>query len=209
MKRKQKLIILSIAITVLLVLLVSLYIYKKSHNGKDEKPVEIVELANIPGYDYVLEDRDTELYTTTFENLKEVLTSSQVDFESYAKFLAELYIIDLYTITNKMNHYDIGSVDFVSEDTKESFELKVRDTLYKYVEDNTYGKRQQELPEVASTGSSDPEEITVKLGDKTYDGYTVNVTWNYTKDLGYDTQAKITMAKIEDKLYVTNQSASQ
>lgn len=209
MKRKQKLIILSIAITVLLVLLVSLYIYKKSHTNKDEKPVEIVELANIPGYDYVLEDRDTELYTTTFESLKEVLTSSQVDFESYAKLLAELYIIDLYTITNKTNHYDVGSVDFILEDTKESFELKVRDTLYKYVEDNTYGKRQQELPEVASVGSSDSEEITIKLGDKTYDGYTVNVTWNYTKNLGYDTQAKITMAKIEDKLYVTNQSASQ
>ncbi len=208
MKRRNILIILGVVITILVVSLVAFFVFRGKTNENEEEPTEILELDKIPEYGYSLEDRDTELYKTTFESLRRVLSEDEIDYEEYAKLLSELYIVDLYTISNKMNHYDVGSTDFVVETAKETFELKVRDTLYKYVEDNSYGKRTQELPEVASIETTGIEDTKVKLGDQTYDGYEVTLTWTYAKDLGYDTSSTVSLARIEDKLYVTNQSAS-
>ena len=86
--------------------------------------------------------------------------------------------------------------------------MKVKDTLYKYIEDDTYGKRSQKLPKVSSISSSEIEKTTVKLENKNYEGYKVPVTWEYVEDMDYDTSATITLIKIDEKLYITNQSAS-
>lgn len=209
MKRRTILILLGVVITILVSsLIVFFYINLKENANPIEPPNEVVELETIEGYDYRLEDRDTEIYKKTFESLRTVLQSEEIDYREYAKLLAELYIIDLYTLNNKMNLYDVGSLDFVLESAREDFAEKAKDTLYRYVEDNSYGKREQELPEVASIGTSDAETTQVKVGNNTYDGYKLQVTWNYVKDLGYDTEAKITIVRIENKLYVTSQSAS-
>ena len=80
---------------------------KVTSRPEEDKPAEIVELDSIPKYGYVLADRDTPLYKDTFDQLREVLTNEEVNFDEYAKLLAELYIIDLYTIDNKMNQYDV------------------------------------------------------------------------------------------------------
>lgn len=199
---------MGITIACLLLSLVGFIVYKLSIIKDEDKPTEIVELDTIPNFGYVLEDRDTSIYKEKFEALRDILGEEEIDYESYAQMLSELYIIDLYTMKNKMNQYDVGGADFVLESAKENFELKVKDTIYKYMEDNTYGKRTQELPEVSSIATSDVQKTTVKIKDSTYEGYTLTVTWNYIKDLGYDTEAKITIAKIENKLAITNQSAS-
>lgn len=209
MKRRTILILLGVVITILTASLTAFFVINSNENKNEEKPTEVVELDSIPDFGYALEDRDTELYKATFEKLREVLTADTIDYAEYAKLLAELYIIDLYTLDNKMNQYDAGSLDFVLESARESFELKVKDTLYKYIEDNSYGKRTQILPIVSSIGANDAVQKEIKVGETTYDGYTVAVTWNYETDLGYDTEAEISLVKIENKLYVTNQSASE
>lgn len=209
MKRRTTLIILGVIIAILSVTLIVLVIKKLNSPANEEKEQEIVELSNIPGYGYALEDRDTKLYKETFEKLNEELSKETIDFNEYAKLLSELYIIDLYTIDNKINQYDIGGASFVLESTKEQFELKVRDTIYKYLEDNSYGKRNQELPEVADITSSEANKTTVKVGEQNYEGYECTLNWTYVKDLGYDTSAKITLARLEDKLYIISQSASE
>lgn len=208
MKRQTTLRILGIMIACLLLSLIGFIVYKLSIIKDEDKPTEIVELDTIPNFGYVLEDRDTSIYKEKFEALRDILGEEEIDYEAYAQVLSELYIIDLYTMKNKMNQYDVGGLDFVLESAKENFELKVKDTIYKYMEDNTYGKRTQELPEVSSIATSDVQKTTVKIKDRTYEGYTLTVTWNYVQDLGYDTEAKITIAKIENKLAITNQSAS-
>lgn len=201
-------ILLGVVITVLTASLIAFFIINDRENKKEEdKPNEVVELDSIPNFKYVLEDRDTELYKETFEELRKVLIADTIDYAEYAKLLTKLYIIDLYTIDNKMNQYDVGSLDFILESAKESFDLKVKDTLYKYVEDNSYGKRNQELPIVSSIETENAISETIKVGEETYEGYTIEVTWNYEKDLGYDTKAKVSLARIEDKLYIVNQSA--
>lgn len=196
------------SIVLLLIICISFYVYKRLNAKNDDKPTEIVELAKIPGYNYALEDRDTELYKKNFDELKEVLTSKEIDYNKYAELMTKLYIIDLYTLSNKMNHYDVGGSDFVLDTSKEDFEARVKDSLYKYVEDNSYGKRNQELPEVSSIEIVNTEAVSVKKNTGTYEGYKLRVKWDYVKDLNYDNKADITIIKLEDKLYITNQVAS-
>lgn len=184
------------------------YIFK-NRNSQEEKPKEIKKLDTIEGYGYNLEDRDTVLFRENFEKLRDVLKQTPIDYLEYAKRLGTLYIIDLYTISNKVNQYDVGGSEYVYESKRDNYELKVKNTLYKYVEDNTYGKRIQFLPEVASIDVVDVKEEKVKIGDQEYDGYSLSLSWEYVKDLGYDTKCTLKLAKIDDKLYVINQSTSE
>ena len=207
MKRKTIFILLGVAIVLVATSLVGFYLITKPDDS-EWLPNEIIELDSIEKYGYVLEDRDSFLYKNTFENLSDVLMQEEIDYEEYAKLLSQLYIIDLYTINNKINQYDVGSTDFIKDEHKENFELNVKDTLYKYVEDNTYGKRVQELPEVSSITVKDMIKQNVRLADQEYEGYVVLLSWEYLKDLGYDNSAKVSLAKIDEKLYIINQSAS-
>ena len=199
---------MGLIIVLLLATSVGWYIFK-NRNSQEEKPKEIKKLDTIEGYGYNLEDRDTVLFRENFEKLRDVLKQTPIDYLEYAKRLGTLYIIDLYTISNKVNQYDVGGSEYVYESKRDNYELKVKNTLYKYVEDNTYGKRIQFLPEVASIDVVDVKEEKVKIGDQEYDGYSLSLSWEYVKDLGYDTKCTLKLAKIDDKLYVINQSTSE
>lgn len=180
--------------------------------NKEQKEPEVVNKTNvletIQDYDYHLEDRDTPLFKRTFEELRDVLNSEDVDFSKYAEILSKLYIIDLYTIDNKINQYDVGAREFVSSEIKENFELKVRDTIYKYVEDNSYDTRQQELPIVDSVEVTKVDEETITTPSGQYPGYSVELSWVYLKDLGYDNKAVIKLIKQDKKLNIVKQDAS-
>ncbi len=195
-------------IVVLVVILVICCI--NGMNKKDpEEPKQVTEVASISGYGYVLEDRDTPLYKETFEKLAEELKKEPIDEEEYAKLLGMLYVIDLYTIDNKLNKYDVGGMDFVWPDAKENFQLKVQDTIYKYVEDNSYGKRNQSLPEVSAINVESIKEEKIKVGNEKYDGYKANMVWEYTTDLGYDTKCELVLVKNDGKIYVVEQNVSE
>ena len=188
------------------------YKYFKPNNKPINNKKEYTD--SIKGYDYKLEKRDSKLYKEKFAELKKVLESKDLDYEKYSKLLAELYIIDLYTIDNKVNTYDVGGAEFIYPDALENYELKVKDTLYRYIEDNSYGKRKQSLPTVKSIKASSPSETTFELKDedgketKSLDGYEVKLTWTYEKDLGYDDKATVILVKNEDKkmVYVIEQN---
>ncbi len=195
-------------IVVLVVILVVCCI--KGMSAKDpEEPKQVTEVASISGYGYVLEDRDTPLYKETFEKLAEVLKQDTIDEEEYAKLLGMLYIIDLYTIDNKLNKYDVGSMDFVWPDAKENFKLKVQDTIYKYVEDNSFDKRNQSLPVVSAVNVEDIKEDKIKVGEEKYEGYKMNMTWEYTTDMGYDKNCELVLVKNDGKIYVVEENVSE
>ena len=40
--------------------------------------------------------------------------------------------------------------------------------------------------------------------DNKYESYEITLSWDYKKDLGYDKKGKVTIIKIEDKLYVVS-----
>ena len=200
MKKKYKRILIIILIVVLLAI-ISFVIYKIFLNNKTEEVVNIVD--SISEYGYNLDDRDTELMKNVYEELKDVLLADTIDYEKYADTLARLFVIDLFTMNNKINKYDVGGTEYVYPDAIENFKLNVEDTIYKHMENNSSGKRKQNLPEVSSIDVLSTEVGEYTIGDTdTFDAYIVDLAWEYSSDLGYDDNATVTLVKMEDKLYV-------
>lgn len=200
MKKKYKRILIIILIVVLLAI-ISFVIYKILLNNKTEEEVVNV-VDSISEYGYNLDDRDTELMKSVYEELKNILNSDEIDYELYANTLAKLFVIDLFTMDNKINKYDVGGSEYVYPDALENFKLNVEDTLYKHMENNSSGKRKQELPEVSSIEVLSNETDEYTIGENSFDSYIVNLSWQYVSDLGYDNNALITLINLDNKLYV-------
>lgn len=199
MKKKYKVIL--IIIIILIVLLVASLVAVKLLSKSDNKDaVKVVD--SIDEFGYTLDDRDTELMKNTYNELKNVLSADEINYEEYAKKLAELFVIDLFTMDNKVNRYDVGSTEYVYLDNVDNFKTNVEDTIYKSMENNSDGKRRQDLPEVSSITNSSVEGSTFLFGEDEYDSYVVSITWDYVDDLGYDDNATITLIELDNKLYV-------
>ena len=207
MKMKKKYKILLTLLAIIIVILIGLCINKLLLNKpKEEKNItNVATVTNkIEGYNYTLDDRDTELFETIFQDLKKNLEGNKMDEEQYAKNLAELFVIDLYTLNNKVSKYDIGGLEYMYEGTLNSFRSKALDAIYKTVEDDSYKTRTQELPIVKSIESSTPKKVNYQMEGQTQSGYEINVKWTYEKDLGYDTSGTIIMIKEENKLSIVS-----
>ena len=184
-------------------------IYLLKDNKKTNQPLSNVHTneKSIDNYGINCDDNDTKLYKVEFDILKENLTSDKIDEEAYAKSVAKLFIIDLYTIKNKMNKYDIGGTEFVLPSAVSNYRLNVEDTIYKFVQDNSDGKRIQNLPTVESIEIVSTKKTTFEIkDDKSYDAYNINLKWKYTNDYGYDTKAQVIVIKKDDKMYVVEKN---
>ena len=207
--KKNKIWIITISLVILFSILgyLAYNIFFKKEAKKDETSNE-TNITEINGYGITLTDNDTALYKTEFEMLKANLESENIDYQEYAKSIAKLYIIDLYTINNKVNKYDVGGLEFVYEGAKDNYVTNVTDTLYKYVEDNSKNKRKQELPVVSSINVESINEATYKVNSEniTYNAYKIKVTWDYEKDLGYDKTAEVIIINKDNHLYVVEEN---
>lgn len=207
--KKNKIWIITISLVILFSILgyLAYNIFFKKEAKKDETSNE-TNITEINGYGITLTDNDTALYKTEFEMLKANLESENIDYQEYAKSIAKLYIIDLYTINNKVNKYDVGGLEFIYEGAKDNYITNVTDTLYKYVEDNSKNKRKKELPVVSSVSVDSINEATYKVNDEniTYNGYKIKVNWDYEKDLGYDKTAEIIIINKDNHLYVVEEN---
>ena len=168
----------------------------------DNKTQEkIININSIEGYEYILKSSATELMKQEFNILKENLESAAVNKEDYAVSIAKLFIIDLYTMNNKLNKYDVGGSDYIYKNAVANYKLSVTDTLYKYLEDND-GKRKQVLPEVSSIELVEITESELEIDGKVYFGYKVNLNWEYIADLEYDREAVIIIIEDLNILYI-------
>lgn len=181
-----------------------------SGNKKEEKPKEVIKVneQEIKGYGIFIDDSDTTLYKDEFNALKTNLTGDEIDYDKYAESVAKMFIIDLYTIKNKINKYDVGGIDFVYESAKGNYTTNVTDTIYKYVEDDSKGEREQQLPVVKSITVDDVKKGKFKIDaeNKEYPSYTIKLTWTYSIDLGYDTTGEVIVIRKDDKLFVVEKN---
>lgn len=199
---KNKTIIILIIVVLLIGASFTAILYFKPFDKSDKQVQETID--TIEKFQYELEKRDTELFKSEYDKLKSILSKEEINYKEYAEAIAKLYIIDLYTLNNKKNVYDCGSTEYVYPAIKENFELKVKDTLYKYIENDT-GSREQKLPTVKSVEITNSKEDSVIFDDKTFPSYIVNISWDYIEDLGYDKQAELVLIKDEEKIYVLEQ----
>jgi hypothetical protein len=195
---------LLLASVIFLIAFVILYIYGYLQRDRDEITNKVNALDSIEKYNYVLNDNVTTYYKDEFQKLKGLEEEQQI-----AEQVAKLFVIDVYTMSTKFNIYDVGGNEFFYSSKVKMFEQKLIDTMYSTMEDNTYGDRKQELPEVKSITVDSVEETTYEKVDKVdgkevkekVDGYKLVLSWDYVKDLGYDTKGIVTVVKDGDLKY--------
>ena len=198
-KKKSKIKTVLIVLAVILVIVGGGFaVYKLVFDKEEKVKQEIKEIDNLKDYGYTLTDNDSKYFKSEFEELKKIINGKEIDEETYVTQVAKMYAIDLYSLNTKVNKYDIGGLEYYHVNKKDMYELKVMDTLYSIVLDNTFGDRKQELPEVSGVEVLNVKESTYKLGDKKVDSYEVQLTLTYVKDMGYDKNVTVTLVKEND-----------
>ena len=198
----KKIIVISVILVISTLIFFCFMKLYMSSKGIDFNANTIEVVDKIKNYNYQLEDRDTDLYKEKFLKLKENLESENIDYKEYAQSIAELLVIDLYTIDNKINKYDIDFLEFIVPEKREDFKNKLIDTMYKLVEDNSNHTRKQELPVVNKVEVLKVREITYQKDKNKLPGYEVSVSLDYEKDLGYDKKVTLTLVREDNNIYV-------
>lgn len=201
-KRKNKSDTLKIIVFVMIGVLLFGFLGYRVYNDFFNKPDAKKEIESIGLYGYSLHDRDSSAYKDTFKELNKALSTNNIDYKNYATLASKLFIMDLFTLDNKLGSTDIGGLQFIHKDLKENFKENMGDTIYKYVEINIDGKRTQELPVVKEVTVSDVLETKYTYNNKDYPAYVVTANWEYEKDLGYQKSMKITFIKDKNILYI-------
>ena len=187
-----------IAIIVLLLVVSAIVLVVINFNkGESKNVVQVNILKQDDNYGYTLTDKDSEYFKSEFDKLIEIIQANPIDEESYATQVARMFTIDLYTMSTKINKYDVGGSEYYYSNKKDMFEQKVIDSLYSSLSDDTYGDRAQTLPEVTNIETVSTEKTTYKLDNKNVDGYLVKLNLTYKDDLGYDKVASVVVCKEE------------
>ena len=160
------------------------------------KVKETETLDTIENYSYILTDSDTEYYKEQFKELKKILQAEEVNEEEYAKTISKLFIIDFYSLSSSINKNDVGGSQYVEETYRDTFIKKAKDTIYANVENNIYGDRKQELPNVTQV------EITKSTEIK--GGYEIQASITYEKELGYAKDVLLTLIRKENILEISS-----
>lgn len=200
MTRRKKQIKKSTLIIIILTILISIGLYFLLFS-KSTGVLLVKSKDKTAKFDYTLDKDNTNLMKENFKELKDILANDNINYEDYAKTLAKLFIIDLYTIDNKKSMYDVGSLEYVYD--KENFKTRCQNTLYKGLNDKSTRKN-NEYPIVESINIDSFENGEFNYNDNKYESYEITLSWDYKKDLGYDKKGKVTIIKIEDKLYVVS-----
>lgn len=197
MKKNRLIVLIFIIVGILLFGFLGYKVYNDFLKNKAPKKLDSLEL-----YGYTLTDNDTALFKSEFEVLRTTLNENPINYENYAKSISKLFVIDLYTINNKLGSTDIGGTEYIYPDLIDNFTENMGSSLYKYVETNVYKDRTQKLPEVSEVTVVDINETKYSYNSEEYDAYKVNLSWKYVEDLGYQNTTLLTIIKSKNKLYI-------
>ena len=199
-----------IVISVLLVGVIALGVFKIFHSSEEKKTdVNVTSvISNIADYGYTLDDRDSNYMKEVFHELEDILNVPEVDYHAYAEALAKLFVIDFYTLNNKVNKYDVGSLEYILSSRVDTFRQKAQDTIYRDILDNTYRDRVQDLPEITNVTILNIEDTTYTLNEDEVSAIKVEMTYEYKEDLGYDTEGTIYFVRDAQKLEVASYTPS-
>ena len=175
-----------ILIVVIIVYILMVVLPKKKNNA--------TQSVDKTKFGYTLAKRDTELYKEVFNLLKEELNKESINYEKYAEYISKLFIIDLYTLSNKNFKNDVGGIQYVKDEIKDNYKLNVSNTLYKYINNSKV--------EVSKIDVLEIKEIEYKISNKNYSGYEVKLSWEYKEKNDYDKEGTIILIRDNDELYV-------
>lgn len=201
MKLKKKVKRFLIIFLIIVVAAVGGFVFYEMTNTSKVTIKKATVLNEIKEYGYTLKSNKSKAYKKEFANLATILNSDSVDEEAYLKSITKLFILDFYTLSDKVANTDVGGVDFIHTDAKTNFLEKAEDTIYKYVENNMYGGRRQSLPTVQDVTIEDIQNVSFTLNKETdTNAYQVTVSWTYTEENDYQNKATLTFAHEGKKL---------
>lgn len=193
-------VIILIVVIVFMLCIINIF---SSLKGKSENSIKVVE--SIEKYGYNLNKNETSYYKDLFKQLKNELLKEDTNEEEYVSIISKMFLADFYSLDNAINKNDVGGIEFVYKDYKDSFIKSAKDTMYAYVENNSYGNRKQELPIVKEVKITDIKNDNYS-GDKTSDenAFYVNLEIQYKKDLDYQTKVELVLIHSNNKLEIVS-----
>ena len=197
LKKKVKVIL------IIAIILISTGLGFLAYESVKPKAVKTATVENeIEEYGYTLKSTRNDRYKKAFQELKDILSNKDVDEKAYVEQISKMFIMDFYTLNDKLANTDVGGIDFVHTNAKTNFLEKAEDTVYKYVENDIYGNRDQQLPEVTEVTVEKVENIEYTIGtDFTDDSaYQVEVSLKYKEDMDYPTKATLIFVHEDNKL---------
>lgn len=209
MKKKRKLNVKRIVIMIILLALIIaggiLAFQRLTH--KEDNVTEVKEVASIEAYGYTLKENATAYYKKLFKELEKTLNADEVDEGKYSELVAQMFIADFFNLDNKISKNDVGGKQFVYANYQTDFEKYAMDSMYKSVENDVYGDRNQELPEVTNVSVTKVKQESYKYGDNTDENaYIYNFDIEYKDDLGYQTSGSLTLIHNDKKIEVASMS---
>lgn len=181
----------SILLVFLIVLFAFLHLFRNkggSENLEDQKSDKMP---------YVVRFNATPLQTQLFKDLEKAY--EEKDDKKIAGLIAQNFIADFYTLSNKTLKNDVGGVQFWSEDIRLNFRNKAINSFYYNLETYIHDFGKTDLPEVSEFTKTD---VTVNK-----DVYNVSLTWNYkpVKKFpisGFQNKAVISLRKIGNRFNI-------
>lgn len=128
MKLKKKVKRFLIILLIVIVAAVGGFVFYEMTNTSKVTIKKATVLNEIKGYGYTLKSNKSKAYKKEFANLATILNSDSVDEEAYLKSITKLFILDFYTLSDKVANTDVGGVDFIHTDAKTNF-LEKQKTL--------------------------------------------------------------------------------
>lgn len=170
---------------------------------KSSIATEVKILDSIEQYGYKLDENDSPYFEELFKELKEQLEKDSIDNEEVSKLISKLFITDFYSLKYALNKNDVGGIQFVYTEYQDSFIKKAKETIYATVENNIYGKRNQNLPVVTKVEIEDINPTKFETDEETFDiAYEIDLKISYEKDLEYPTNARLIIVEKEKKLQI-------
>ena len=202
MKKKTKLILFFITLFIIVLGIVIYYFYNQKDIIVDNNSKINKTISEIKEYGYVLDKNETKEYKDRFKKLSEILKEKPVNEERYVSLITEMFIIDFYTLSDKLNKNDIGGIQFIHNDLKNNFILQAKETIYKYIENNPNSKNNNKLPTIKQVNIKNIEKTVFTYNNTDPNSYKVTVEWSYKEDLGYQSAASIIFMHEDKKLSI-------
>lgn len=195
-KEKRSPIIILILVFIVVVFVVWYFFFR-------EKPIVVTVVSRIDDYNYYLDSNETRIYKKYYKELEEELEDNKVDEKKYAEIISKLFVIDFYTLTNKLTNQDIGGIQFIHSNLQNQFMTDASNTIYKYVKNNLSGSRRQKLPEVNKVEITNIEASKYENDNYQDDSsYQVSLKIGYVKDYNYPEEVTLTLIHEENKLVI-------
>lgn len=207
--KKRKINVKRVAILIILLLLIIIggVLAVGKLTKKEGKTKEVKEVASIDAYGYTLRDNATAYYKKLFKELEKTLNKDEVDEDKYSELVAQMFLADFFNLDNKISKNDVGGKSFVYDSYQDDFEKYAMDSMYKSVESDVYGEREQDLPVVSKVDVEKVKNETYTYGDNSDDNaYVYNFKIEYKENLGYQTEGSLILIHNGKKIEVAAMS---